>query len=342
MRFTQLLSGLLSAVSILQGTLSTPVPGVQLAKRYSGTPAGKLGDGGPDTTDYPSDDEIRSVIMNVEGPFIFFSQIGPSVPAYDFARSIGGAGIRQAFPIGWCSQNGRSSQWLQDFWDRGSGVYAEIVKGEVFFVAPFDNKIDRCRTWSRTELPTLMDNVNVPKITLVDYTNTENRKTIWERTPESIAALLAKREESLHQLFKRADDKFCFDWDGYGDDPGDPNGDPTLYIPYYPGRCDVNITQYQKNQPDTNPNPTYHLDITITDAQDETIGKLQFADAPDGQDVNAESRLPDPLVVKTGANDDDELLFEYEGQSWGSNNQDNCIFGTFNGGVRNGDCSFTC
>ncbi|KAF2105788.1 hypothetical protein BDV96DRAFT_591868 [Lophiotrema nucula] len=341
MRFTQALLGFLLPASILQGVLATPLPDVHsgLAKRYSGTPTGKQGDGGPDDSDYPSDDDIRGAYIAPSGASVFWSQIGTSQAPYDFAQSIGGVIVRGTYPKGYTNQNKRSSQWIQDFRDRFSAIYAEKASGEVFFVAPFDNKIDACRIWSRMELPSLMDNSDVTKITLVDYTNFANKKTIWE--PTSIP--FSKREEAINQLLSKRADQACNDWDGYGDDPADPDADPSVSIPYAPGWCGVHVTQYQKNEEDVNPNPNYRLDITIFDSQGETIGGVQFADAPTDVNVNVDSKLPYVLLVKTGAVDDDAVLFAYADQSWGSNDQEHhCDFGSYDSGKRQGDCGFSC
>ncbi|KAF2254908.1 hypothetical protein BU26DRAFT_600524 [Trematosphaeria pertusa] len=221
MRFAQTLLGLLSLTSL---ALSSPVPDphpVSLSKRYSGTPKGKDGSGGPDVSDYNTDDEIRAAYITPSGPSVFFSQIPSSTLAYNYAQSVNGVIFRGTFPRGFTAQNKRSKEWYQDFADRFSGVYAEKASGEVFLVAPFDAEIAACRVWQRIELPTLRDNAAVTKITLVDHDDFTKTKTLFERG----VTRLALRDMDFGSLAKR--DDACPDWtdDEDGMDPAEPDVD---------------------------------------------------------------------------------------------------------------------
>jgi hypothetical protein len=142
MRFSTNLLGLLSLASTLSGVLSAPssepTTSLSLSKRYTGQITGKVGDG-IDDTNFPSDDEIRAAYdsVNPQGPTVFFSSIGDTRIAEDFAGKVGGFIFRGAYPDGgdYCKlkYNGqkRSKAWYQNFADRFSGVLAEKAKGEV-------------------------------------------------------------------------------------------------------------------------------------------------------------------------------------------------------------------
>ncbi|KAK2792987.1 hypothetical protein FQN51_001392 [Onygenales sp. PD_10] len=332
-----LLVGFLLQSSLFQdGALASPIEDLharELAKRYIGTPSGKRGDGGPDASDYQSDDDIRSAYIDTEGPSVFFAQIGDSGPAYKFAKDeVGGNIFRGNFPSKWTNRNGRSKEWYQDFADRFSGVFAEKASGEVFFVAPWDEEIEDCRVWKRIEFPTLIMNPAVSKITLVNYKDFGQRKAIWAR-PFFFGPALEKRE---NQLQKR--ENVCFDWDGYGEDPS-AGGEDTL--DYSPAWCGIHITQYQKNDRD-NPHPDYRFDISIKDHQGQEIGRADFANGPKDEKINVYSALPWVLVVTPGAVDSDPVRFAYSDQSWDSNDESRCSMGNYDSGNRDGDCGFSC
>lgn len=178
-----LLQAALFQQSAIASPLTDSVDNVRtLVKRYEGSPSGKIGDGGPDTSDYPSDDDIRAAYIAPSGPSVFFSGIGDSQVPYNFAQSLnnGAVILRGAFPKGYITQGKpkRSIQWFQDFLDRVSGIFADNASGDVYFVGKYDGSVDACRIWARIEYPTLLSNPNVNSITLVDYTNTANQKPI--------------------------------------------------------------------------------------------------------------------------------------------------------------------
>lgn len=334
---------------LLQYTIASPLSGSSveardLVKRYSGTPSGKVGSGGPDTSDYPNNDAIRSDYTNPNGPFVFFSQIGDSTPAFNFAQSKGGVIFRQAFSKKFTVQNGRSTQWYQDFADRFSGVFAEKASGDVYLVSTWNYQlIDACRVWTRIEYPTLQQNTAVTSVILVDYTNWANQKTIFVRDDDSSAPLIKRGSNDI----EKRSDGYCFDWDRYGDDPADPDGDGNADIGYYPGYCGVHITQYQKNEgpsaaaPSSSGTSDYRFDITLKDDQGENIGSLAYADGPTGTAINVDSKLPYVFEVTAGSVDDDPVSFAYAGQTWTSNDGQ-CSFGGYDSGSRNGDCGFSC
>ena len=205
----------------------------QLSKRYTGDIAPATGDKGPDTSNYPTDDEIKADYITANGPTVFYSGIGPPDPASSFAQSVGGRVLSQAFPTGYIGYKGRGKKWYRNFIDRASGIFADKASGEVFFVGKYNNEIDLCRVWARVEYPSLLENPQVTKITLVDYCNFENKKT-YPGLPKQTIKL------------KRSDD-YCFDWEGDTEDPLGP--DPQVGIGYYPGNCGVHVVQVSQRTP---------------------------------------------------------------------------------------------
>lgn len=90
---------------------------------------------------------------------------------------------------------------------------------------------------------------------------------------------------------------------------------------YAPGWCGVHVVQYQKNE---GPAATsggsgtsdYRIDVTIFDANQNLIGQAKTVDAPTGQAVNVDSKLPNVLEVTVGNVDSDPVKFAYGNQSW--------------------------
>ncbi|KAL9130676.1 MAG: hypothetical protein Q9217_001203 [Psora testacea] len=204
-----------------------------LEKRYSGTPAPKEGDGGPETSDYPSDEEIRAAFIPPAGPFVFFSGLPDpqtNQAPYKFSQTIPGAQIlRNTFPRSYVNRRykpnpERSMEWYQNFLDRVSGIYADkaVEAGNtVYFVGQFDGTVRDCSIWKRIELPTLR--AAGISIKLVDYSNFENQKDY----PPPIEILPLQEEDEVIQL---VEPEYCFDWPGDGEDPNDPGH----FYPYYP------------------------------------------------------------------------------------------------------------
>ncbi|MCJ1342826.1 hypothetical protein MMC31_001015 [Peltigera leucophlebia] len=257
-----------------------------------------------DDSDYPSDEDIAKNCKVDADKSVFFSQIGDSTPAYNFAKDNGKIIFRQAFPPKYTTKNKRSDKWYQDFCDRFSRIFAEKSAGTVYFVAPWNEEIDDCRVWKRIEYKALVNNAAVHKIVQVNYKDFSQRKNLWVRS----------------------------------------NGAPfmsasTTSAPTH-GWCGIHVVQYQKPNPATD---HYKLDVSIIDANGALIGKVVGADAPAGVEVDVKSTLPNVLVVTTGKVDHDAVLFKYGAQAWGSNDQQHhCDFGAYDSGKREGDCGFSC
>lgn len=155
-----------------------------ILKRYTGHSRGKEGSGGPDHSDYPSDADIRKAYTHPKGPHVFYSGIGSdTTDPYKFSQEVGGSILRNAFPKKYLNQEKRSAQWLGDFWDRCSGIFAELASGEVYFVSEFTkDTVQDCSIWVRIERPTLEASADVKTITLVDRSDFKNKKVIHSKT----------------------------------------------------------------------------------------------------------------------------------------------------------------
>jgi hypothetical protein len=156
----------------------------ELFKRYTGRSRGKEGSGGPDHSDYPSDADIRKAYTHPQGPHVFYSGIGSdTTDPYKFSQEVGGVILRNAFPKKYLNQNKRSDQWLGDFWDRCSGIFAELAPGDAYFVSEFTkDTVQDCSIWVRIERPTLEASSSVKTIALVDRSNFKNKKVIHSKS----------------------------------------------------------------------------------------------------------------------------------------------------------------
>ena len=199
-----------------------------LGKRFTGQTSGKIGTTGPNNSDYPSDSEIEQACNPEAGKaFVFYSNADSNL-AHQFAQQNNGLIVRQTFPkryVGKKSPQGggkRSDEWYQDFCDRFSGVYSDKARGTVYLVTDLDAGTRDCSVWERIEKPTLMANTAVTDIVAVSSADFNRRNTIWSQTTR-------KRDNAglaLRALKKQASGKkFCFNWDGCGEDPSDPDGD---------------------------------------------------------------------------------------------------------------------
>ena len=323
-----------------------------LEKRYSGTPAPKQGTGGPATSDYPSDDEIRAYYIQPSGPYVFFSVLPNAFTnqaPYNFSKTVGGTIIRNAFPTTFLNRRyqknpPRSDQWYQNFLDRASGIFADnaVRAGKpVYFVGKFDGTVRDCSIWKRIELQTLLD--GRISITLVDYSNFANHKPY------------PGKSENISIIFRKRDTKYCFDW---------PGPDAPVETSYYPGNCSLHLTQvssalcsrgwkiilimiqYQKNKGNPASNGSqatseYRLSILFKDANQELIGEVDCYDTPGGQGVKVNSKMPLAFIATAGNVDDGPISFTYGNQTWNSNSS-RCSVGGYDSGSRQMDCGFTC
>ncbi|KAI4129290.1 MAG: hypothetical protein LQ338_002299 [Usnochroma carphineum] len=364
--FTLSLTLFFSALLFCSPAATSPLSSLSLSphalsKRYSGTPAPKQGDGGPGESDYPSDDEIRAAFIQPSGPFVFFSGLPNPVTnqaPYEFSKTINGAQIlRNAFPKSYINRKPgrdspiRSLEWYQNFLDRASGIFADkaVERGDtVYFVGLWDATVLDCSIWKRIELPTLTD--GGIDIKLVDYSNLQNQKD-YPGTGDVLGPLVPRgNDHTVHGPDGAALEKrgtgYCFDWPGDQEDANDPDADPVVGIPYYPGNCGVHLQQYQKNEgnPATNGNQAtsdYRFTVFLKDANGEAVGEVAYYDAPGGQGVDVDGELPLVFIVTAGNVDDDPVSFAYGDQKWDSHSQQ-CSVGGYDSGSRQLDCGFSC
>ena len=186
---------LLSLTVFDYGALASPVSN-QLSKRYTG-------DVDPTVSpNYPTDDEIRAAYITSNQPTVFYSNIGPPDAAQQFAASINGRLLRDAFPDGYTKYNQRGKTGYQNFIDRCSGILADNAAGQVYFVGQQNGFVDRNRVWARVEYVSLQANGQVTQITLV------NKDDFTETSPYN----------GLNTKVKR-DGGYSFDWDGDIENP---------------------------------------------------------------------------------------------------------------------------
>lgn len=237
-------------------------PDSNLIKRYIGSPAGKLYTGGPNVSDYPSDDEIKAAFFHRHGPYLFFENIqvvGPNGQETSWAeRNLGSKNIlRESFPKGYLNRRyksgpSRSYQWYQDFIDRASGHFADkaVEAGnEVFFIGQRDDEVLDCSIWKRIELPTLIaGNIS---ITLVDVNWGTTRDYFAPPDPPTPDFIETTDPPSPDGIERRALEKrrtrFCFDWNGKDQDENDPgvtyDNEPPPGQNYYEGTCRLHLWQ---------------------------------------------------------------------------------------------------
>lgn len=183
-------------------TLEGQSGGLHLAKRYEGTPAGPTNDDGPDSSNYPGDDELRAGISNDFGTIVFYSNTADNgQSAFDWASRHSGKSYRDVYDqslitIAEAGPNqDRGPKWFPNFVDRFSGVLADSVtqNGQVLsravIIAPrnpsnSNNGIVRgCSVWNRIEWGTLMANSNIQTVSWIAQDNLDdsNGRTIWDR-----------------------------------------------------------------------------------------------------------------------------------------------------------------
>lgn len=112
------------------------------------------------------------------------------------------------------------------------------------------------------------------------------------------------------------------------------------------------VIQYQRNEGPGNDNAQFRLNATIYDDEhininvpiNGTVGQNNLVQVFKGTQVGMTSRLPSPLKISLGPNDDDLIQFNYVGNMpWDSGNSTHhCKFGGYKNGKREGDCDFRC
>ena len=73
----------------------------------------------------------------------------------------------------------------------------------------------------------------------MDYSNFDNKK---QYPGTDVINPLSGGGDATEKINKRLTG-YCFDWPGDGEEANDPDVDPPIGIPYYPGYCGVHLTQ---------------------------------------------------------------------------------------------------
>jgi hypothetical protein len=112
---------------------------------------------------------------------------------------------------------------------------------------------------------------------------------------------------------------------------------------YAPGKCSIQMTQYQKTSDLMRQN--YHFNVEIRDNDGYVIRERALLNIPSGKTQSVGSLLPYTLEITAGSIDSDDVGFAYAGTRWTSsstNPPDRCIFEDWKGSLRRGACTFTC
>lgn len=73
------------------------------------------------------------------------------------------------------------------------------------------------------------------------------------------------------------------------------------------------------------------------------VGSVGDQSIPTDQTYDLDSMLPVGMDITSGTVDDDPISFAYGDQFFDSNDAAHqCSFGGYDGGMRQGDCGFTC
>ncbi|MCJ1469288.1 hypothetical protein MMC07_007921 [Pseudocyphellaria aurata] len=270
---------------------------------------------------YPDLDECRSKCSVAADVSLFYSKVGPhEEKPQDFADKEGLKLVRDTYPSGFTDKNDQYSGYKK-FATRFSQAFAEKTAGTAYVMLPTDGTTDIGKSvWRKTERGTLeATGGKCNRIVKVDPDDFSKKCILWDRSGTTDPNMSECNDE-------------------IGPVPDPPSGSA-----YASGWCGVHVTQYQKNEPKSNPTGDYKFDITIKDDSGATIGTNYGAVAQNGVGVDVTSKLPWVLVVTAQRVDDDAVLFSYSDQSWGSNDQEHhCNFGGYEDGNRDGDCGFNC
>lgn len=293
---------------------------------------------GPDQSDYPSDEQIRQDIFRIPADStVMYTEVGGLYPVRLFAERSSPQKLLylDAFPYGYTWTNGRSAKWYQDFLDRLCAIFSDFAVGTVYLVSkyPYGPETD-CSMWKRIEYPALQANPDVNEIILVDYTNIDRQRPLWNIQYGEIGpnfSPLHKRESTVSPC----PDADTID-DGFPNVPAGLNVDLTPILGAAAGWASVDIVQHRGYYPDVKSK----LDVSILNANREQIGVQNDAIAVPGQEVVVQSKLPYALRIIVPANDDEPLQFKYGESSWDSDDLSQCTFDPWKSDIREGSCIF--
>ena len=167
---------------VASGMTAKGLNGVSKGAESAAEDAGKIVEGG--STSLINIGEIRPKLKTEPNTAFFWSGrtdgIGGADNAANIAKSRGGVTLESTIE----SQNIVMPEWdfnnpsTMEAWDAASGAYAEQVSGEIRAVIGAELRTGNI--WENVELPRLMKNPNVTKITTIDP-KTGVEKIIFER-----------------------------------------------------------------------------------------------------------------------------------------------------------------
>lgn len=289
---------------------------------------------GSGVSDYPTNEEIANAVSwrllrGHQDKTVMYTEIGSISPARTFIEQFDPEKFlyMDVFPFGYTFQNGRSSEYYQDFVDRLCSIYSQFAAGTVYLISKYPYGPEfACSMWNRVEYPQLKANLLVDEIILVDYTNLERQRLFWNTEHGEIRYGFkprGKRETTVTP---------CPDADSLV--AGSVN------VPPFPGAAadwgNVNFVQHQRKSLDANS----QLDVSITNALGQEIGVLDGTIAIPGQEIVVLSQAPFAVRITVPASDDEPLHFKYGELTWESNDGARCTVDPWKGGVREGKCYF--
>ncbi|MCJ1470411.1 hedgehog receptor activity [Pseudocyphellaria aurata] len=293
---------------------------------------------GPDTSDYPDDDQIRQdIILAPEDGTVMYTEIGSLYPVRYFAENSRPQKYiySDCFPYGYTWSNGRSGKWYQDFLDRLCRIVCEFASGKVYLVSKYPyGPESKCSVWSRIEFPALTANVLVDEIILVDFTNDGRTRPFWTIQDGKIGPNFGSRHkrDTTTTPCPIEDDMY----DPYPNVRGGLSVDLTPILGAAAGWAAVDFVQHRRYDPEVNSK----LDVSVINARGEQIGFLDGAVAVPGQEVIVRSQLPFAVRIIVPTSDNEPLHFTYGNLAWDTDDISRCTFDPWKSDVRTGRCKF--
>ncbi|KAL8779068.1 MAG: hypothetical protein Q9203_003054 [Teloschistes exilis] len=116
---------------------------------------------------------------------------------------------------------------------------------------------------------------------------------------------------------------------------------------YATGVCGMHITQYQRNEKDSNPTNDYQLEVNVKDAKGAEAANLPKMSAPQDKPLTMNG-LKSPMTIRLGGYKDDKakgensvIYFAYDGKNFDTESL-KCHKGGYEDGNRDMDCNFDC
>lgn len=135
------------------------------------------------TAEYPDLDTCRSKVSVATDKSVFYSQVGKhEEKPQDFANTIGGVLLREAYPTGFTDKNPSFTGSYKKFLDRASQAFAEKTAGTTHVLLPTDGTDLSKKVWTKTEKPALIASGGVcNRIIKVDPNDFSKQCVLWDR-----------------------------------------------------------------------------------------------------------------------------------------------------------------